>query len=80
MDNRGAVYVAAHADPLNDAEHNQVQRMAPGPGKPEILPFSGLANPTGVAVDKWGVVYLADYDSNQVLQLRGTTATANSGG
>lgn len=34
-----------------------------------VLPFTGLHNPRGVAVDNTGAVYVADTDNNRVLKL-----------
>ena len=40
-----------------------------------MLPFTGLNDPGGVAVDAAGTVYVADHDNNRVLKLAAGSAT-----
>ena len=68
MDGQGDVYVA-------DRGNSRVLKLAPGSNAQTVLPFTGLKNPDGVAVDPAGNVYVTDTDNNRVLELAaGATA------
>ena len=58
----GSVYVA-------DRGNNRVLKLAAGSNTPTVLPFTGLNNPDGVAVDTAGNVYVTDTDNNRVVKL-----------
>jgi serine/threonine-protein kinase len=64
----GAVYVT-------DYDNNRVLRLATGSTTPSELPFTGLDNPDGVAVDASGAVYVADFQHNRVLRLAAGSTT-----
>ena len=49
--------------------NNRVVKLAAGASAQQVLPFTGLAGPSGVAVDSAGTVYVTDYDNNRVVQL-----------
>jgi serine/threonine-protein kinase len=53
VDRAGDVYVA-------DSGNNRVLKLAAGSSTQTVLPFTGLASPTSVAVDPAGDVYVAD--------------------
>jgi serine/threonine-protein kinase len=40
-----------------------------------VLPFTGLSNPLGVAVDTAGNVYVTDNSNNRVLKLQAGSST-----
>jgi serine/threonine-protein kinase len=46
-----------------------VLKLAPGAATPTELPFNGLNEPEGVAVDAAGNVYVTDVSTNRVLKL-----------
>jgi DNA-binding beta-propeller fold protein YncE len=50
----GTVYVT-------DYYNNRVLKLPAGSTTPAELPFTGLSNPLGVAVDTAGTVYVTDY-------------------
>ena len=65
VDTAGNVYIAdanntAGAATPADANTNRVLKLPAGSGTPFTLPFTGLKNPSGVAVDAAGVLYVAD--------------------
>nr|WP_279637704.1 hypothetical protein [Mycobacterium innocens] len=43
-------------------------KLAPGSHTPAVLPFTGLYQPQGLAVDANGTVYVADFN-NRVVKL-----------
>ena len=56
------VYVA-------DSGNRRVLKLAAGSTTQTVLPFTGLNQPQGVAVDSAGNVYVADTQTNRVLKL-----------
>jgi serine/threonine-protein kinase len=73
-----AVSTAYLLRPQASAPGNPAAQPAPQPGQTAqpatasgqtVLPFTGLKNPSGVAVDNGGNVYVADADNRQVLEL-----------
>jgi serine/threonine-protein kinase len=44
-------------------------KLPPGASNPTPLPFTDLKQPTGVAVDAGGNLYITDFGSNRVLKL-----------
>ncbi|NMN98648.1 hypothetical protein [Antrihabitans stalactiti] len=63
MNTTGNVYAT-------DSGHNRVLKLPAGSNTAVKLPFTGLENSLGVAVDISGDVYVADSDSDHVLVLR----------
>ena len=61
MDTAGTVYV-------NDLDNNRVLALADGSTSQEVLPFTGLNRPWGVAVDDTRTVFVADTSNNRVLK------------
>jgi serine/threonine-protein kinase len=61
-DAAGNAYVASE-------NSNQVLELPAGFPAPSELPFSGLNEPTAVAVDATGNVYVADAGNNRVVKL-----------
>ena len=63
---RGVVYVT-------DSGNNRVLKLKTDPttktSTQSILPFTGLNNPTGVAVDAQGNLYVVDSGNSRVLKL-----------
>ncbi|MBS4727504.1 protein kinase [Mycobacterium sp. SM1] len=62
LDGTGNVYVAS------ETMYGRVVKLAAGSGVPTVLPFAGLYQPQGVAVDSNGAVYVADFN-NRVVKL-----------
>ncbi|MGV0634444.1 serine/threonine-protein kinase PknD [Mycolicibacillus trivialis] len=62
LDGDGNVYVT------NQGMYGRVVKLAPGSSSPTELPFTGLYEPQGVAVDKSGAVYVTDFN-NRVVKL-----------
>ena len=52
-----------------DRGNNRVVKLAAGSNTQTVLPFTGLKNPDGVAVDAAGNVYVTDTDNNRVVKL-----------
>nr|WP_250149471.1 serine/threonine-protein kinase PknD [Mycolicibacter acidiphilus] len=52
----------------NQSMYGRVLKLAPGSGAPEVLPFTGLYEPQGVAVGNDGSVYVTDFN-NRVVKL-----------
>jgi serine/threonine-protein kinase len=68
VDSRGTIYVTA-CD-ITDADNSQVLKFAAGSSTKEVLPFTGLKFPSGVAVDSTGTLYVTDSPpNNRVLKL-----------
>ncbi|KKC05338.1 serine/threonine protein kinase [Mycobacterium nebraskense] len=62
LDNTGNVYVTSQG------MYGRVVKLAAGSGTPTVLPFTGLYQPQGLAVDANGTVYVADFN-NRVVKL-----------
>ncbi len=62
LDNTGSVYVTSQG------MYGRVVKLAAGSGTPTVLPFTGLYQPQGLAVDANGTVYVADFN-NRVVKL-----------
>ncbi|BBZ12133.1 serine/threonine-protein kinase PknD [Mycobacterium branderi] len=62
LDHAGNVYVT------NQGMYGRVVKLAPGSSSPSVLPFTGLYEPQGVAVDGNGAVYVSDFN-NRVVKL-----------
>ncbi|MBS4727509.1 protein kinase [Mycobacterium sp. SM1] len=62
LDGTGNVYIAS------EGMRGRVVKLAAGSGVPTVLPFAGLYQPQGVAVDSNGAVYVADFN-NRVVKL-----------
>lgn len=62
LDDEGSVYVT------NQGMYGHVLKLDPGSSTPAVLPFTGLYEPQGVAVDKVGAVYVTDFN-NRVVKL-----------
>jgi serine/threonine protein kinase, bacterial len=62
LDSAGSVYVTSQD------MFGRVVKLAAGSSAPTVLPFSGLYQPQGLAVDTNGAVYVADFN-NRVVKL-----------
>ncbi|MGV0626476.1 serine/threonine-protein kinase PknD [Mycolicibacter minnesotensis] len=62
LDGAGNLYIT------NQSMYGRVVKLAPGSTTPELLPFTGLYEPQGVAVDRAGAVYVTDFN-NRVVKL-----------
>jgi serine/threonine-protein kinase len=62
VDSAGSVYVTS------EDMFGRVVKLAAGSSAPTVLPFSGLYQPQGLAVDANGAVYVADFN-NRVVKL-----------
>ena len=62
LDATGSVYVTSQS------MYGRVVKLASGSPTPTVLPFSGLYQPQGLAVDANGTVYVADFN-NRVVKL-----------
>jgi serine/threonine protein kinase, bacterial len=62
LDSAGSVYVTS------EDMFGRVVKLAAGSSAPTVLPFSGLYQPQGLAVDTNGAVYVADFN-NRVVKL-----------
>jgi serine/threonine protein kinase, bacterial len=79
VDTAGNVFIAdanntAGGDPA-DANTNRVLKLPAGAATAFPLPLNGLKNPSGVAVDTTGTVYIADANNNRVLKLPAGSTT-----
>ena len=54
--------------------YGRVVELEPGSSTPTVLPFSGLYQPQGLAVDKAGAVYVADFDNRVVKVAAGSNS------
>jgi serine/threonine-protein kinase len=75
VDSAGNVFIA---DGYSDNENPngsgvELSKTPTGYGAQTTLPFSGLSHPWGIAVDREGDVFIADYDNNRVVELPKTT-------
>ncbi|HYB81205.1 MAG TPA: serine/threonine-protein kinase PknD [Mycobacterium sp.] len=68
LDKAGDVYVTS------EGMYGRVVELAHGASTPAVLPFSGLYQPQGLAVDNAGAVYVADFN-NRVLKLTAGSAS-----
>jgi serine/threonine protein kinase, bacterial len=68
LDKAGDVYVTS------EGMYGRVVELPPASSTPTVLPFSGLYQPQGLAVDSAGTVYVADFN-NRVVKL---TAGSNN--
>jgi serine/threonine-protein kinase len=64
LDRAGNVYVTDTR--MSD---NRVVKLSAGSGGQTTLPFTGLNQPTAVAVGNDGSVYVSDYNNRRVLKL-----------
>ena len=55
--------------------NNRVLKLAAGSATQSVLPFTGLDDPGGVAVDTAGNLYVTDSHNNRVLKLAAGSAT-----
>ncbi|MEB3061803.1 serine/threonine-protein kinase PknD [[Mycobacterium] zoologicum] len=62
LDGSGNIYVT------NQSMYGRVVKLEPGSHTPVMLPFTGLYEPQGVAVDRTGAVYVTDFN-NRVVKL-----------
>ncbi len=62
MDTDGSIYAT------NEGMYGRVVKLARGSNTPTVLPFSGLYEPQGVAVDSNQAVYVTDFN-NRVVKL-----------
>ncbi len=62
LDKAGNVYVTS------EGMYGRVVELPPGSSAPRVLPFNGLYQPQGLAVDDAGTVYVADFN-NRVVKL-----------
>jgi serine/threonine protein kinase, bacterial len=80
VDAAGNVYIAdannaaGNVYPV-DANYNRVLKLPAGSTTQIELPFNGLKNPSGVAVDTAGNVYVTDYANHRVLKLPAGSTT-----
>jgi serine/threonine-protein kinase len=68
VDKAGDVYVTS------EGMYGRVVELAPGSSAPTVLPFSGLYQPQGLAVDSGGAVYAADFNNRVVKLTAGSTS------
>ncbi len=66
MDTDGSVYAT------NEGMYGRVVKLARGSNTPTVLPFSGLYEPQGVAVDSNQAVYVTDFNNRVVKLAPGT--------
>jgi serine/threonine protein kinase, bacterial len=68
LDKAGDVYVTS------EGMYGRVVELPPGSSNPTVLPFSGLYQPQGLAVDGTGAVYVADFNNRVVKLAAGSSA------
>lgn len=68
LDGDGNIYVTSQG------MYGRVLKLAPGSTTPTVLPFSGLYQPQGVAVDTNGAVYVSDFNNRVVKLTAGSDA------
>ena len=68
LDKSGDVYVTS------EGMYGRVVELTPGSSAPTVLPFSGLYEPQGLAVDGDGAVYVADFNNRVVKLAAGSTS------
>jgi serine/threonine protein kinase, bacterial len=68
LDKAGDVYVTS------EGMYGRVVELPPGSSTPTVLPFSGLYQPQGLAVDNAGAVYVADFNNRVVKLTAGSTS------
>ena len=66
LDSAGDVYVT------NQGMYGRVVKLAAGSKSPTVLPFTGLYEPQGLAVDASGAVYVADFNNRVVKMASGS--------
>jgi serine/threonine protein kinase, bacterial len=67
LDKAGDVYVTS------EGMYGRVVELPPASSTPKVLPFSGLYQPQGLAVDSAGTVYVADFNNRVVKLTAGST-------
>ncbi|CPR12012.1 Ser/Thr protein kinase D [Mycobacterium bohemicum DSM 44277] len=67
LDKAGDVYVTS------EGMYGRVVELPAGSSTPTVLPFSGLYQPQGLAVDGAGAVYVADFNNRVVKLTAGST-------
>jgi serine/threonine-protein kinase len=67
LDKAGDVYVTS------EGMYGRVVELPPGSSTPTVLPFSGLYQPQGLAVDSAGTVYVADFNNRVAKLTAGST-------
>jgi serine/threonine-protein kinase len=68
LDKAGDVYVTS------EGMYGRVVELPRGSSTPTVLPFSGLYQPQGLAVDNAGAVYVADFNNRVVKLTAGSTS------
>lgn len=68
LDSAGSVYVTS------EDMFGRVVKLTAGSSAPTVLPFSGLYQPQGLAVDTNGAVYVADFNNRVVKLAAGANA------
>jgi serine/threonine-protein kinase len=68
LDRAGDVYVTS------EGMYGRVVELPLGSSTPTVLPFSGLYQPQGLAVDSAGAVYVADFNNRVVKLTAGSTS------
>jgi serine/threonine protein kinase, bacterial len=68
LDKAGDVYVTS------EGMYGRVVELPRGSSTPAVLPFSGLYQPQGLAVDNAGAVYVADFNNRVVKLTAGSTS------
>jgi len=66
LDSAGDVYVTS------EGMYGRVVKLTPGSGAPTVLPFDGLYQPQGLAIDGADTVYVADFDNRVVALAAGS--------